>query len=85
MLKQGGNKKAMQAFVEGMEHFKMGFSWGGYESLILAEFGIEKIRTATQWDSSKPMFRVHIGLEDTEDLIADLDAAFARYHAALGQ
>ncbi|WP_417763149.1 cystathionine beta-lyase [Shewanella sp.] len=85
VLKQGGNKKAMQAFVEGMEHFKMGFSWGGYESLILAEFGIERIRTATQWDSSKPMFRVHIGLEDTEDLIADLDAAFARYHAALGE
>ncbi|MCH1918853.1 cystathionine beta-lyase [Shewanella sp. A3A] len=84
VLKQGGNKKAMQAFVEGMEHFKMGFSWGGYESLILAEFGIERIRTATQWDSSKPMFRVHIGLEDTEDLIADLEAAFDRYHAALG-
>lgn len=84
VLKQGGNKKAMQAFVEGMEHFKMGFSWGGYESLILAEFGIERIRTATQWDSSKPMFRVHIGLEDTEDLIADLEAAFGRYHAALG-
>ncbi|QSX35042.1 cystathionine beta-lyase [Shewanella avicenniae] len=83
VLKQGGNKKAMQAFVEGMEHFKMGFSWGGYESLILAEFGIENIRTATQWDSSKPMFRVHIGLEDIEDLIADLDAAFVRYHAAL--
>ncbi len=84
VLKQGGNKKAMQAFVEGMEHFKMGFSWGGYESLILAEFGIERIRTATQWDSSKPMFRVHIGLEDTEDLIADLEAAFGRYNAALG-
>lgn len=85
VLKQGGNKKAMQAFVEDMAHFKMGFSWGGYESLILAEFGIENIRTATQWDSSKPMFRVHIGLEDTEDLIADLDAAFTRYHAALGE
>ncbi|MDF0533631.1 cystathionine beta-lyase [Shewanella sp. A32] len=83
-LLKSGNRKAMQAFVEGMEHFKMGFSWGGYESLILAEFGVEKIRTATRWDSSKPMFRVHIGLEDPEDLIADLEAAFERYHAALG-
>lgn len=79
-----GDRQAMKAFVEGMEHFKMGFSWGGYESLIVAEFGIDKIRTVTQWDSSKPMFRLHIGLEDTEDLIADLKAAFTRYHAALG-
>ncbi|TCN90129.1 cystathionine beta-lyase [Shewanella fodinae] len=79
-----GDRQAMKAFVEGMEHFKMGFSWGGYESLIVAEFGIDKIRTVTQWDSSKPMFRLHIGLEDTEDLIADLQAAFTRYHAALG-
>ena len=79
-----GDRQAMQAFVEGMQHFKMGFSWGGYESLIVAEFGIDKIRTVTQWDSSKPMFRLHIGLEDTEDLIADLQAAFTRYHAALG-
>jgi cystathionine beta-lyase len=80
---KSGDRQAMQAFVEGMEHFKMGFSWGGYESLIVAEFGIDKIRTVTQWDSSKPMFRLHIGLEDTEDLIADLQAAFTRYHAAL--
>lgn len=79
-----GDRQAMKAFVEGMQHFKMGFSWGGYESLIVAEFGIDKIRTVTQWDSSKPMFRLHIGLEDTEDLIADLQAAFTRYHAALG-
>ncbi|MFQ6371151.1 cystathionine beta-lyase [Shewanella sp. YIC-542] len=79
-----GNRQAIQAFVEGMAHFKMGFSWGGYESLIVAEFGIDKIRTATRWDSSKPMFRLHIGLEDPEDLIADLDASFQRYHAALG-
>jgi cystathionine beta-lyase len=78
-----GNRQAMKAFVEGMQHFKMGFSWGGYESLIVAEFGVDKIRTVTHWDSSKPMFRLHIGLEDTEDLIADLEAAFARYHEAL--
>lgn len=61
----------------------MGFSWGGFESLILAISGIEKLRTATQWDSSKPLVRLHIGLEDPDDLIADLERAFERYHAAM--
>ena len=61
----------------------MGFSWGGFESLILGVFGINNIRTATQWDSSKPLIRLHIGLEDADDLIADLDAAFSRYNAIL--
>ncbi|AYV13572.1 cystathionine beta-lyase [Shewanella algae] len=82
VLKEG-NRQAMTAFVEGMEHFKMGFSWGGFESLILAISGIEKLRTATQWDSSKPLVRLHIGLEDPDDLIADLERAFERYHAAM--
>lgn len=82
VLKQG-NLKATTAFVEGMGHFKMGFSWGGYESLILSVNGIDKIRSATQWDSSKPLIRVHIGLEDPQDLIADLDAGFARYNAVM--
>ncbi len=53
VLKEG-NLKSVTALVENMQHFKMGFSWGGYESLILGVFGIDKIRTATQWDSSKP-------------------------------
>ena len=82
VLKQG-NVKSVTAFVEGMAHFKMGFSWGGFESLILGVFGIDKLRTATQWDSSKPLIRLHIGLEDTDDLIADLDAAFGRYNQIL--
>ncbi|WP_192022556.1 cystathionine beta-lyase [Shewanella sp. WPAGA9] len=78
VLKQG-DLASVTAFVENMRHFKMGFSWGGYESLILGVFGINKLRTATQWDSSKPLIRLHIGLEDPEDLIADLTAAFERY------
>ncbi|WP_350433105.1 cystathionine beta-lyase [Shewanella sp. H8] len=82
VLKQG-DLSATTAFVENMNHFKMGFSWGGFESLILAVSGINNIRTATQWDSSKPLIRLHIGLEDTDDLIADLDAAFSRYNAIL--
>lgn len=82
VLKEG-NLKAVTALVENMQHFKMGFSWGGYESLILGVFGLDKIRTATQWDSSKPLIRLHIGLENADDLIADLEAGLARFNAAL--
>ena len=63
----------------------MGFSWGGFESLILGVFGIDKIRTATSWDSSKPLIRLHIGLENADDLIADLEAGFERFNAVLNR
>ncbi|MBR9727746.1 cystathionine beta-lyase [Shewanella intestini] len=82
VLKQG-NLASVTAFVEDMKHFKMGFSWGGFESLVLGYFGLDKIRTATHWDSSKPLIRLHIGLEDTDDLIADLEQAFARFNSKL--
>ncbi|MFV7783765.1 cystathionine beta-lyase [Shewanella marisflavi] len=82
VLKQG-NIKSITAFVENMQHFKMGFSWGGYESLILGVFGIDKLRTATQWDSCKPLIRLHVGLENPDDLIKDLEAGFERYNAVL--
>ncbi|MCE9687522.1 cystathionine beta-lyase [Shewanella sp. AS16] len=78
-----GDLDAITAMVENMQHFKMGFSWGGYESLILGVFGIESIRTATRWDKTKPLLRLHVGLEDADDLIADLEAGFARFNAAL--
>lgn len=82
VLKEG-NLKSVTAFVENMDHFKMGFSWGGFESLILGVFGIDKIRTVTSWDSSKPLIRLHIGLENADDLIADLEAGFERFNAEL--
>ncbi|MGL5908051.1 MAG: PLP-dependent transferase, partial [Shewanella sp.] len=82
VLKQG-DAESVTALVENMRHFKMGFSWGGYESLILGIFGIEKIRSVTHWDASKPLIRLHIGLEDPADLIADLSAGFDRFNAAL--
>jgi len=82
VLKEG-NLKSVTALVENMRYFKMGFSWGGYESLILGVFGIDKLRTATTWDSSKPLIRLHIGLENVDDLIADLEAGFERFNAAL--
>lgn len=80
VLKQG-DLAAVTAFVEGMQHFKMGFSWGGYESLVLANLDVQALRTVTKWPYQGPLIRLHIGLEDPADLIADLAAAFERMQA----
>ena len=70
----------LAAFIENLELFGMGFSWGGYESLaIIAD--PSHYRTATKWDNSHPLIRLHIGLEDPDDLIADLAAGFDRLNA----
>jgi cystathionine beta-lyase len=73
--------KAWHALVEGLELFGLGASWGGYESLIMPNRP-ERYRTATAWDTSFPSIRIHAGLEDPDDLIADLEAGFARFHEA---
>ncbi len=65
------------AMLDGMELFGMGASWGGFESLLIPTWP-EQNRTATTWDAEGQTLRIHIGLEDPEDLIADLDAGFAR-------
>lgn len=72
---------ALAAMVDGFRLFGMGASWGGYESLCLPSHP-ERIRTATSWTEPGPLVRFHIGLEDPEDLKADLAAALARYRAA---
>ncbi|VAX06828.1 Cystathionine beta-lyase, partial [hydrothermal vent metagenome] len=79
VLKQG-HEAATTAMMEGMKHFKMGFSWGGYESLILSYHGIDRYRTATGWAAKGPLVRLHVGLEDPDDLIADLENAFGRFN-----
>jgi len=84
VLKEG-NAAAVAAFIEGMQHFKMGFSWGGYESLIIANLNVKALRTASDWPYTGPLLRLHIGLEDPADLIADLNLAFERFHQALAQ
>jgi cysteine-S-conjugate beta-lyase len=73
-------KEAWHALVNGLELFGLGASWGGYESLIMPNHP-ERYRTATTWDPSFPSLRIHAGLEDPDDLIADLEAGFARLHA----
>ena len=79
VLKQG-SAKAVAAMLDGLKLFGMGASWGGYESLALP-FDPSGYRTATKWDRPVPCIRFHIGLEDIEDLKADLDAGFARLKA----
>jgi cystathionine beta-lyase len=64
------------AFVDALELFGIGSSWGGYESLAVVA-RIAPYRTATRWDPGGPTIRLHIGLEDPEDLIADLERGFA--------
>jgi len=71
------SQKALAAMLDGLTLFGMGYSWGGYESLILP-FDPRSYRSATTWQMEGPALRLHIGLEDVEDLKADLDAGFAR-------
>jgi cystathionine beta-lyase len=62
---------ARDRLVDGLRHFGIGFSWGGYESLALPT-DPARIRSAVPWEDAGPMVRLHIGLEDPADLIADL-------------
>ncbi|NND00955.1 MAG: cystathionine beta-lyase [Gammaproteobacteria bacterium] len=83
MVLKKGSKTAIAAMLDGMRHFKMGFSWGGYESLILAVTDLSKIRSATGWSATGPLIRLHVGLEDPQDLISDLADGFTRFKTAL--
>ena len=68
------------AMLDGLSLFGMGYSWGGFESLILP-FDPRAYRSATRWQAEGPALRIHIGLEDVDDLKADLNAGFARLTA----
>jgi cystathionine beta-lyase len=73
-------KPALAAMLDGLKLFGMGFSWGGYESLVIP-FDPTSYRTATHWQAEGPALRFHIGLEDVADLKADLEAGFRRLAA----
>ncbi|MBL8629846.1 MAG: cystathionine beta-lyase [Rhodospirillaceae bacterium] len=75
--------EAVTAMIDGMTYFSLGYSWGGFESLICPS-NPGKSRTAKAWTEAAPGIRLHIGLEDTDDLIADLDEGLARFNKALG-
>ncbi len=71
------SETAVAAMLDGLALFGMGYSWGGYESLVVP-FDARTYRTATRWAPEGPALRFHIGLEEPADLIADLTAGFAR-------
>jgi cysteine-S-conjugate beta-lyase len=68
------------AMLNGMRLFGMGWSWGGFESLIIPTYPA-RLRSVTRWQAEGPCLRLHIGLEDADDLIADLDEGFSRLPA----
>lgn len=74
-------QNALAAFLDGLKLFGMGYSWGGYESLVVP-FDPTPYRTATRWQGPGPALRFHIGLEAVDDLIADLAAGFERMKSA---
>jgi cysteine-S-conjugate beta-lyase len=75
------SEAAVAAFLDGLELFGLGYSWAGYESLAVP-FDCSSYRTATQWAPGGPAIRFSVGLEDIEDLKADLDRGFARLRAS---
>jgi len=64
----------VKAFLEGLRYFGMGFSWGGFESLVVAS-DVRSSREAPPWTDEGTLLRLQIGLEDPRDLIADLAQA----------
>ena len=73
------SETAIAAMVDGFQLFKIGDSWGGFESLVVP---FSPRRTATNWTSEGPALRFHVGLEDPKDLIADLETGFERLKTA---
>jgi cystathionine beta-lyase len=76
----GGDDAAACRMIDGLHHFGIGYSWGGYESLALP-VDPNRIRSATRPSWEGPLIRLHIGLEDPQDLIRDLEQGLARYRA----
>ncbi len=74
---------AVAAMLDALELFGMGYSWGGFESLVIP-FDCSNYRTATRWTPGGPTLRFTVGLEDLEDLKDDLDRGFARLRGEAG-
>ncbi|MDX6915950.1 cystathionine beta-lyase [Pectobacterium carotovorum] len=83
VLKEKLSKETLAHYLDHFEHFSMAYSWGGFESLILANQPEElaAIRPVSGVDFSGTLIRLHIGLEDSDDLIDDLAAGFSRLRA----
>ena len=77
-------QEAVDAFLNSLKLFGMGYSWGGFESLAVP-FDCTGYRTATKWEPGGPAVRLHIGLENVEDLKADLARGFDAFNAIRGR
>ena len=75
-LPVGTSGDTVDRLIDGMKLFGLGASWGGYESLVTPA-AMTQARTVTDWSARGPIIRLHIGLEDPADLIADLAQAFS--------
>jgi cystathionine beta-lyase len=73
-------KAVVDAFIDSLDLFGIGASWGGFESLVQPAYP-ERGRTATRWAAEGPLVRLHIGLEDPQDLIADLGQGLDKLRA----
>jgi cystathionine beta-lyase len=74
-------QKAVDALLDTVKLFGMGYSWGGFESLVIP-FDCAGYRTASKWAPGGPTLRLHVGLENVSDLKADLERGFAAFNAA---
>ena len=81
VVMKGGSDAAVAAFLDHLELFGLGYSWGGFESLAIPA-DPRPARSAVPWQAEGALLRFQIGLEDTADLIADLDAGLARWRSA---
>ncbi len=72
----GADEAARTRFIDSLAHFGIGFSWGGYESLVVPS-DPQTIRSAVAWTDPDPLVRLSIGLEDPADLVADLERGLA--------
>jgi cysteine-S-conjugate beta-lyase len=79
---RGGDEAARAALIDGLDHFGIGYSWGGFESLIVPS-NPAKFRTAVPWKAEGLTVRLSIGLENADDLIEDLRAGLDRFAASL--
>jgi cystathionine beta-lyase len=75
-------QKAVDALLDTVKLFGMGYSWGGFESLVIP-FDCAEYRSATTWAPGGPALRLHIGLESVDDLKADLENGFSAFNAAM--
>ena len=81
ILRTGFTDAAVSAMLNGMQLFGMGFSWGGYESLLIGGRQ-QRDRTSGIFAGQGPVLRLYAGLEDVNELIDDLESGFDRLSRA---